>query len=245
MAYFLKKTKRGNRVYLSIYESFYSPETKNTRHKSYRKIGFVDKLIEQGIEDPISLYQTEVDQLNFKRNLHNASLTFKQIGYESPIIPIGHIPLIRVYDLLHLDGTVPFVKELLVQLVTNKNIDIDKLKSFGQQSTILFHPTEHHQKIIDCYIQRIPVKNEAAYKLCSYVLYLEIQLQTQFLNNKYSLETIDSFVQSFQAVKINESRYINLFTMCDFIVDLSRAINLPLTNYYLSGKQIKLYSCGM
>ena len=38
MAYFLKKTKRNDRLYLSIYESFYSPETKNTRHKSFRKI---------------------------------------------------------------------------------------------------------------------------------------------------------------------------------------------------------------
>ena len=54
MAYFLKKTKRNDRLYLSIYESFYSPETKNTRHKSFRKIGFVDALIEQGIDDPIS-----------------------------------------------------------------------------------------------------------------------------------------------------------------------------------------------
>lgn len=39
MAYFLKKTKRNDRLYLSIYESFYSPETKNTRHKSFRKTG--------------------------------------------------------------------------------------------------------------------------------------------------------------------------------------------------------------
>ena len=58
MAYFLKKTKRNDRLYLSIYESFYSPETKNTRHKSFRKIGFVDALIEQGIDDPISHFPT-------------------------------------------------------------------------------------------------------------------------------------------------------------------------------------------
>ena len=64
MAYFLKKTKRNDRLYLSIYESFYSPETKNTRHKSFRKIGFVDALIEQGIDDPISHFQKEVNELN-------------------------------------------------------------------------------------------------------------------------------------------------------------------------------------
>ena len=67
MAYFLKKTKRNNRLCdLSIYESFYSPETKNTRHKSFRKIGFVDALIEQGIDDPISHFQKEVNELNSK-----------------------------------------------------------------------------------------------------------------------------------------------------------------------------------
>ena len=54
MAYFLKKTKRNDRLYLSIYESFYSPEAKNTRHKSFRKIGFVDALIKQGIESNLS-----------------------------------------------------------------------------------------------------------------------------------------------------------------------------------------------
>ena len=37
MAYFLKKTKRNDRLYLSIYESFYSPETKNTRLKVFVK----------------------------------------------------------------------------------------------------------------------------------------------------------------------------------------------------------------
>lgn len=67
MAYFLKKTKRNDRLYLSIYESFYSPETKNTRHKSFRKIGFVDALIEQGIDDPISHFQKEVNYPAIKK----------------------------------------------------------------------------------------------------------------------------------------------------------------------------------
>lgn len=73
MAYFLKKTKRNDRLYLSIYESFYSPETKNTRHKSFRKIGFVDALIEQGIDDPISHFQKEVNELNSKRETEKVS----------------------------------------------------------------------------------------------------------------------------------------------------------------------------
>lgn len=77
MTYFLKKTKRNDRLYLSIYESFYSPETKNTRHKSFRKIGFVDALIEQGIDDPISHFQKEVNELNSKRETEKCRINFQ------------------------------------------------------------------------------------------------------------------------------------------------------------------------
>ena len=63
LAYFLKKTMRGDRLYLSIYESFYSPDTKNTKHKSFKKIGFVDALVKSGI--PVSIPLT---QSHFVRN---------------------------------------------------------------------------------------------------------------------------------------------------------------------------------
>lgn len=71
MAYFLKVSKQQTRTYLSIYESFYSPEVKGTRQKSYRTIGNLDKLKESGIEDPISYFQKEVDELNEKENRKN------------------------------------------------------------------------------------------------------------------------------------------------------------------------------
>ena len=45
MAYFLKVTRQQSRTYLSIYESFYSPETKGTKHRSYRSLGNIQKLI--------------------------------------------------------------------------------------------------------------------------------------------------------------------------------------------------------
>ena len=41
MAYFLKVAKQQNRTYLSIYESFYSPDVKGTKHRSVKKIGNV------------------------------------------------------------------------------------------------------------------------------------------------------------------------------------------------------------
>lgn len=45
MAYFLKKSKQQNRTYLAIYESFYSPDSNDTRHKCVGSLGSVESLI--------------------------------------------------------------------------------------------------------------------------------------------------------------------------------------------------------
>ncbi len=51
MAYFLKIQKQANITYLAIYESFYSQETKGTKHRCFMSLGTVSKLVESGIED--------------------------------------------------------------------------------------------------------------------------------------------------------------------------------------------------
>ena len=45
MAYFLKVSKQQSRTYLSIYESFYSPDVKGTKHRSVINLGNIDNLI--------------------------------------------------------------------------------------------------------------------------------------------------------------------------------------------------------
>lgn len=67
MAYFLKKTKAGNRTYLAIYDSFYSHDKKGTAHKCYKSLGSIESLISSGIEDPIAFYEAEVLALNNAR----------------------------------------------------------------------------------------------------------------------------------------------------------------------------------
>ena len=64
MAYFLKKSNLKKGIYLQIYESFYDPNKKNTVHKSYKAIGYVEELIESGISDPIAYYSDVVNQMN-------------------------------------------------------------------------------------------------------------------------------------------------------------------------------------
>lgn len=103
MAYFLKKTKRNDRIYLSIYESFYSPETKNTKHKSFKKIGFVDNLISQGIPDPVSHFQKEVDELNLAYKFNKIRRSSMQISDVSPKRYLGYVPLCRVLNILDIE----------------------------------------------------------------------------------------------------------------------------------------------
>lgn len=124
MTYFLKKTKRNDRLYLSIYESFYSPETKNTRHKSFRKIGFVDALIEQGIDDPISHFQKEVNELNSKRETEKCRINFQQISDISPELCLGYVPIAKILNMLD-------VKEHFGYLSSSRKFEFDVYDVFS------------------------------------------------------------------------------------------------------------------
>ena len=64
MAYFVKKTKRKNDVYLQIYESHHDPVKKYAVHSSVEVLGYKSDLIAQGIKDPFAYAQEKVDDLN-------------------------------------------------------------------------------------------------------------------------------------------------------------------------------------
>lgn len=99
MAYFLKVSKQQSRTYLSIYESFYSPDVKGTRHRSYKFLGNLDKLIESGIEDPISYYKEEVKKLNAQRAADNSNNKIqKTISDISPERFLGYFPLAGILN---------------------------------------------------------------------------------------------------------------------------------------------------
>ncbi len=100
MAYFLKKTKTKNDIYLHIYESFYDPQRKGAAHRSYRPVGYVNRLIASGIDDPISHFQKEVDELNKKLSAEKEQLRQRQISEESPEKLLGYFPLKNINDAL-------------------------------------------------------------------------------------------------------------------------------------------------
>lgn len=103
MAYFLKKAKQQNRTYLAIYESFYSPDVKGTKHRCFKSLGSVETLITQGIHDPISHFQNQVDEMNAKAKLEKSNNKIKQISDSSPIRHLGYFPLANILNVLDVE----------------------------------------------------------------------------------------------------------------------------------------------
>lgn len=100
MSYFLKKTKPSKRgEYLQIYEGYYVPKV-GKRNRSYKKIGYVDDLIAQGIKDPIKYFQEEVDRLN-----NNCELV-PQIGDVSVCKYAGHFLIKAMINKLNVKKTI-------------------------------------------------------------------------------------------------------------------------------------------
>lgn len=98
MAYFLKKTKTKADIYLQIYESYYDPVRKGGAHRSIRAVGYLKKLTAQGIDDPITYFQKEVDEMNAKRKEEKQRVQERQIGEESPERLLGYFPFKNIND---------------------------------------------------------------------------------------------------------------------------------------------------
>lgn len=90
MAYFLKKSDIKKGRYLQIYESFYDPERKNTRHRSVRALGYVHELKEKGMEDPEAHFKAEVDAMNAELRAKKSASRARRVGGTSPERFAGH-----------------------------------------------------------------------------------------------------------------------------------------------------------
>ena len=68
MAYFLRKTKRNNDLYLQICETTYNKETKKSSNKNVQVLGYLSDL-KLKISDPIVYFNNVVKELNEKSKL--------------------------------------------------------------------------------------------------------------------------------------------------------------------------------
>jgi transposase len=73
--------------------------------------------------------------------------------------------------------------------------------------------------------------------ICYLVVLLERILQFKILDNKYSTSEMFKLIKDLKVVKA-ENKYINTTTNSDILSDISKLLNLPLTNYFLSETQI-------
>lgn len=115
LSYYLKKTKLKNRTYLSIDESFYSHDKKGTAHRCFKSLGSVESNIEKGIEDPVSFFQKEVDELNRKNNEKGV----RKITDVSPMLNVGYFPIKSVLNKLKVKKYIDMFK-----LTNNFNFDL-------------------------------------------------------------------------------------------------------------------------
>ena len=120
MAYFLKVQNQSNNTYLAIYESFYSPDSKGTKHRCFKSLGSVSKLIASGIDDPVAFYKAEVEKMNAERKDDSVRL----ISPVSPMKYLGYFPLKAILEKLEIRKYIDFFK-----LTTDYNFDLYEVLS--------------------------------------------------------------------------------------------------------------------
>ena len=147
MAYYLKKTKLKGRTYLSIDESFYSHEKKGTAHKVYQSLGSVETWQKKGIDDPISHFQLQVDELNQKR----ADDGVKKISDKPPVFYLGYFPLKAILTKLKVHKYIQYFNltrdfhfdlyELLSSLIYARAVNpCSKYRTFHEVLPCLYEP---------------------------------------------------------------------------------------------------------
>jgi transposase len=193
MAYFLKKSKIKKGLYLQIYESYYDPERKGTARRSYRAIGYFDELVASGIDDPISHFQAEVDELNRKKDEQKAAEKVRQISDESPEKLLGYFPLKNINDSLR---TKQYID--LMQTATDFRFNV-----FDMMSSLIYSRVVHPCSKSRTYDEVIPKLFESSdFSLDQIYTGLEylgmeyekvIEIYNHQINLKYKFDTSHTY----------------------------------------------------
>lgn len=157
MAYFLKKTKLKNRTYLAIYESFYNHEKKGTSHKTFKSLGSIETLNENGMNDPITHFQKEVDELNQNKKEEG----IRKISDKSPMLYMGYFLFKAMLNKLRIKNYVDYFKlnndfeydlyELLSSLIYSRAVNpCSKNKTFHEVIPNLYDSSNYsYDQLLD------------------------------------------------------------------------------------------------
>jgi len=162
VAYFLKQTSLKGRTYLSIVESFYSREKKGTAHKTFKSLNSIETHKVNGIEDPVAVFQKEVDELNRKQRCE----TERMISSKSPLLHLGYFPLKSIMEKLKIKKYVDYFKltcdfefdlyELLSSLIFARCVNpCSKRRTFHEVLPNLFDSFDYsYDQLLDglCFI---------------------------------------------------------------------------------------------
>ena len=188
MAYFLKVSHLKKGDYLQIYDSFHDKEKKNSVHKSYKALGYLDDLIASGIDDPISFYKAEVDKMNKKVKKEKEELSIKKID-ESPVKNLGYFLIKAIFNKLgvkfHLDLLDKIENETLstynylLNMVSARIINpCSKIKTFEEVLPTLFEQYN---------ISKDQIYDKLGFVGDNYSRILEVF--NEFYNKKYTRKT--------------------------------------------------------
>ena len=106
MAIFLKQCLYKNgRTFLSIVKGFYDPKTKNSKHITIEKIGFLDQL-SSTYSDPISFFKDKAKKMNDESSssetvCEKVDLS-KKMSFENNSLNLGYFFLKNIYSELNL-----------------------------------------------------------------------------------------------------------------------------------------------
>ena len=110
MSYFVKQTKTKKGIYLQIYEGFYDKEKKNSTHRSFRALGYLNDFIEQGIADPVSHFKAIADKMTNEERLIKQQEKIEEISQNSPEKNLGYFLLNAVNNQKNLERDLKFVQ---------------------------------------------------------------------------------------------------------------------------------------
>jgi hypothetical protein len=106
MAYFLRKDKKKNGLYLQIYENAWVKELKQPRSKCISSIGYVSDLVSDEIPDPVSYYTEVVNQMNIQRAAELNDETRPRAFKKSVEKNVGYYLLSSLIDELDVKETI-------------------------------------------------------------------------------------------------------------------------------------------
>lgn len=105
---------------------------------------------------------------------------------------------------------------------------------------------EESFKVMKSYLDARPVYLQKIASIHGHFLvcYLSVLLirllQFKVFKNKYSTERLIDFIREFRVVKLEGDKYVNITSSSKFIKSLAAEIGLPITNYFLNERQIKM-----